>query len=84
MTIVAIEDRRQSERRRVLKSGSIRFGNTAIFCMLRSLSPAGVSLDVASSIGIPDQFTLLIEAELKIHSCAVIWRKERRMGVAFH
>jgi hypothetical protein len=35
--------------------------------MLRCLSPSGVALDVASSADIPDQFTLFIVAEKKIH-----------------
>ena len=84
MTIIDLEEKRRTERTRVLKSGSIRFGDTALRCVLRCLSPAGVALDVASSANIPDRFSLFVAAEKKIHSCVVVWRKERRIGVAFY
>jgi PilZ domain-containing protein len=79
-----MDEARQSPRRRVLKSGSIRFGDVAISCVLRNLSPAGVALDIGSHVGIPDQFTLIVHAENTIHSCAVVWREEKRIGVAFY
>jgi hypothetical protein len=79
-----MDEARQSPRRHVLKSGSIRFGDVAISCVLRNSSQGGVALDVNSPVGIPDQFTLIVHAENKIYSCSVIWRKERRIGVAFY
>jgi hypothetical protein len=79
-----MDEARQSPRRSVLKSGSIRFGDAAVSCVLRDLSAAGVALDVGSQDGIPDQFTLIVHAENKIHSCGVVWRKDRRIGVAFY
>jgi PilZ domain-containing protein len=79
-----MDEARRSPRRHVLKSGSIRFGDAAISCVLRNLSLGGVALDVGSQVGIPDQFTLIVHAENNIHSCAVVWRKERRIGVAFY
>ena len=82
MKLIHMEDRRKNERSRVVKRGSIRFGDHATPCLLRSQSSSGVALDVASSVGIPDQFTLFILAEKKIHSCTVIWRTDRRIGVA--
>jgi hypothetical protein len=66
------------------KSGSIRFGDVAIPCVLRNLSTAGVAPDVVSQVGIPEQFTLIVHTENKIHSCTAIWRKEKRLGVAFY
>jgi hypothetical protein len=78
-----VRDARHSLRHRVLKSGSIRFGDVAVPCVLRNLSTTGVALDIGQHGGIPDQFTLIVHAENKIHSCTVIWRKEKRLGVAF-
>ena len=72
---------RLSLRHRLLKSGSIRFGDASISCVLRNISEGGVALDVSSQVGIPDQFTLIVHAENKVHSCAVVWRSERRLGV---
>jgi hypothetical protein len=79
-----MHDARRSLRHRVLKSGSIRFGNVSIPCVLRYLSTAGVALDVGSHAAIPERFTLIVHTENKIHSCTVIWRKEKRLGVAFY
>jgi hypothetical protein len=58
-----MENGRQSVRQRVLKSGTIRFGDVAIPCVLRNLSTAGVALDVGSQDGVPDQFTLIVHTE---------------------
>jgi PilZ domain-containing protein len=79
-----MDEARRSPRRPVLKSGSIRFGDVAVSCVLRNLSPAGAALNVGSQVGIPDQFTLIVHAENKIHSGAVVWRKEKRIGVLFY
>jgi hypothetical protein len=79
-----MDEARQSPRRRVLKIGSIRFGDVAISCVLRNSSPAGAALDIGSQVGIPDQFTLIVVPRKKIYSCAVVWRKDRRIGVAFY
>jgi hypothetical protein len=54
----------------------------SIACVVCNLSEAGAALDVASQIGILDQFTLIIQKK-KIYSCNVVWRKDRRIGVAF-
>jgi hypothetical protein len=48
------------------------------------MSEAGAALDIGSQVGIPDQFTLIVVPRKKIYSCAVVWRKDRRIGVAFY
>lgn len=78
-----MEEPRRSLRHRVLKSGSIRFGDASISCVLRNISEGGVALDVSSQVAVPDHFTLIIHAENKVRSCAVVWRSERRLGVTF-
>jgi hypothetical protein len=79
-----MDDACRSARHRALKSGSIRFGDVAIPCIIRNQSTAGVALDVGPHARIPDQFTLIVHAENKIYPCTVIWRKEKRLGVAFY
>ena len=56
----------------------------SICCVVRNLSEAGAALDIGSQIGIPQQFTLIVVPKKKIYSCSVVWRKERRIGVAFY
>lgn len=76
-------DARKAQRRRVLDTGLIRFGDMSISCAIRNVSNGGLALDVGSQVGIPDQFTLIVIAEKKTYSCNVVWRKGSRIGVAF-
>jgi PilZ domain len=74
-------DQRSAARRRVLKVGTIEFGGGALSCRVRDRSDTGAMLDVPSPIGIPDQFVLATDGS-RI-PCRVIWRKEKRIGIAF-
>jgi hypothetical protein len=47
------------------------------------MSPAGACLEVASQIGIPDDFVLIVAHDKINRPCHVIWRADMRMGVAF-
>lgn len=76
-------DLRAANRHRVLKAGTIEFGGSAINCMVRNMSNLGAALDVPSPIGIPDHFTLILQADGHHAPCHVIWRKEKRIGIAF-
>jgi hypothetical protein len=79
-----MEERRKVQRHRTLKAGSIRFNRAAgIDCRIRNLSPAGACLEVASQIGIPDDFVLVVECDQLKQSCHVIWRTGMRLGVEF-
>ena len=76
-------DKRAAPRRHVLKAGTIEFGGGAFSCMVRNLSVEGAALDVPSAVGIPDHFALAMPIDGSHFSCRVVWRKERRIGVAF-
>jgi hypothetical protein len=82
MTIIDL-DARRAQRRRVLDTGLIRFGDISISCAIHNASNGGLALDVGSQVGIPDQFTLFVVAKKKIYSCNVVWRKGGRIGVVF-
>ena len=83
--VIDLKEARKTRRRRVLEIGLIRFGDMPMgwSCVVRNLSETGAALDIGSQLSIPDQFTLLVLPQKKIYSCAVIWRKERRIGVQF-
>jgi hypothetical protein len=68
-------------RHRVLKAGSIQFGSGSIDCTVRNISNTGAALDVTSPLGIPTEFTLVTDGNHLL--CRVVWRKEKRIGVAF-
>jgi len=78
-----VEEHRTTPRRRLLKTGRISFGGGAIDCTVRNFSETGAALDVSSPVGIPDRFTLVMEADQRHLPCRVIWRKEKRIGVHF-
>jgi hypothetical protein len=79
----ALESNRAAPRHRVLKSGSIEFNGGTIDCVVRNVSDTGAALEVASPLGIPQAFDLVISGNRDIYRCEVKWRTESRIGVAF-
>jgi hypothetical protein len=74
---------RVAPRLRVLKAGHISFGGAAIDCTVRNLSRTGAALEVASPVGVPDTFTLVITGDSLTLHCRVVWRKQFRIGILF-
>lgn len=84
MTEDAMEDRRKVQRHRTLKAGTITLDRDGGFdCRVRNLSPAGACLEVASQIGIPDDFVLVVDIDHVRSPCHVVWRTATRLGVEF-
>ena len=79
---IILLERRKAVRHRTFKGASIEFGGGAIDCTVRNLSEKGATLDVASSLGIPEKFNLHVKGD-HIHKCRLVWRKETRIGVEF-
>ncbi len=63
---------RISDRKRVLKSGTIEFGGGAIDCVVRNISETGAALDVESPLGIPPTFTLIVPSDLFKRQCKIV------------
>lgn len=78
-----MEEKRESLRTRVLKTGSISFGGAAISCTVRNISATGALLEVESPLGIPERFLLVVPTDQWSRPCRVIWKSERRLGVRF-
>jgi len=76
-------DRRVAQRRAVRKAGMIEFPGGAFSCMVQNLSETGAALDVPSSIGIPETFTLVITERGDAVPCRSVWRTARQIGVVF-
>jgi PilZ domain len=83
MNVNEIKEARKTSRRRSLDPALIRFGDASASCVVRNLSEAGAALDIGTQVGIPDRFTLIVVSKRKIFSCTVVWREDRRIGVAF-
>jgi hypothetical protein len=77
-------DNRQAQRRTTLKGGHIVFnaGRSSIDCTVRNLSGTGAKLLVASVVGIPDTFDLVLQGNSK-QPCRVKWRTLKELGVEF-
>ena len=78
-----MDEHRSVIRDRVLKAGTIEFGGGSVNCMVRNFSYAGAALDVANPVAIPDHFTLILPVDGQQKACHVVWRKHKRIGVAF-
>lgn len=77
-------ENREDLRRSALKGGRIVFnaGRSTIDCKVRNVSSKGAKLQVASVVGIPDTFDLLLEGAT-CHPCRVVWRTLKELGVQF-
>ena len=78
-------ERRRRPRARTLKSARILLNHhhSVIDCTVRNLSPTGACLNVASVVGIPEQFDVFFEADRSIRACRLVWHKEKQVGIEF-
>ena len=78
-------ERRRYQRTRTLKSARILLNHhhSVFDCTVRNLSPSGACLNVASALGIPEQFDVFFEADRSIRACRLVWHKEKQVGVEF-
>jgi hypothetical protein len=67
-------------RQRILKAGSIEFSGGTIDCVVRNISATGAALEVASPVGIPAAFNLMISGDTVTHPCRVVWVKTSALG----
>jgi PilZ domain len=76
-------DQRSAARHRILRAATIEFGGNTIPCMVRNMSDVGAMLDVTTTAEIPELFTLTARADGHRTLCRLVWRNEKRIGVAF-
>lgn len=78
------EDRRGTIRHRTLKGGRIAFndGFSTLQCLVRNMSDTGALLKVASVVGVPDTFDLVMD-DGRSFACTIAWRRETEIGVSF-
>jgi hypothetical protein len=78
-------EKRSTTRRRTLKAARIIFnkGASTLDCTLRNLSLTGAAIEVSSTVGIPEEFDLLVLADKSVYRCHVVWRSIGKMGLHF-
>ena len=80
-----MDEHRASQRQRTLKVGTISLDRDAgIDCTVKNISDTGACLEVASPVGIPDSFTLIINKDGVKRPCHIAWRSARRIGIRFN
>jgi hypothetical protein len=78
-----MDEHRVATRQRVLKAGTIEFGGSKIDCLIRNISATGAAIEVKSPLWFPDTFVLVTTADGGSRHCHIVWRREKRIGVAF-
>ncbi len=79
-----MSEKRAVPRRRVLKHGTLAFGDGgSVDCTVRNLSASGARLEVVSPLGVPAAFTLVIGADGSMRRCRAVWSHDKRIGVTF-
>ncbi len=77
-------EKRTAPRHRVLKQAMLAFcGGGGVDCTVRNISEGGARIDIASPIGLPQSFMLVIKADQFMRRCHQIWSADDRIGVAF-
>jgi hypothetical protein len=79
-----LTEQRGAQRRTTLKGAHIAFnaGRSTIDCTVRNLSSKGAKLQVASVVGVPDTFDLMLQGHAR-QPCRVVWRTLKELGVEF-
>jgi len=77
-------EKRAAPRHRVLKRGTLALSSGGgLDCTVRNISQPGARIDIASPVGVPEVFTLVIEADHFMRPCRSVWSSEKQIGVAF-
>ena len=76
-------DRRIARRRPVLIGGVIVLSEMEprIQCKVRDISEMGAGIEISADLNLPQEFDLVAEGIRR--RCRVVWRRRRRVGVAF-
>jgi len=79
----SLENNRVAPRQRTLKAGTIEFSGSTLDCVVRNISDTGAAIEVATPVGIPAEFNLMISGNIAKRPCRVVWVKDKRIGVTF-
>jgi PilZ domain len=74
---------RAATRRRILKTGQILFGSSAVNCSVRDISATGARIVLTSPLWFPDSFVLAVPSDSVSRPCHIVWRKDGQIGIAF-
>jgi PilZ domain len=80
-----MEEKRQSQRKRVLKPGKVVFGDFAMLydCSVKDLSERGAKLRVEEGTRVPSEFYLYLPLLRQMYKAQVKWRRGELLGIRF-
>jgi len=80
-----MNERRRSARLRSYLGGRISYGNGCCVteCLVRNYSEDGALLDLTNTEAMPSEFQVDVPCKDVQVQARMIWRTERRMGIAF-
>lgn len=76
-------ERRKHTRRQIFKFGMLNYRCLAKLGVVKNISPTGAMVAVENSIGVPDNLSLDVEANLHTGPCHVVWKNAKEIGVRF-
>lgn len=78
-------NRRSASRKDSFRIGALTFSDHRpdIDCLVWDQSETGAQIEVETPDSVPDAFTLVMHAYAKPRPCTVVWRRARKIGVAF-
>ncbi len=75
---------RKAERVRSFLSAQVIFSKApAVDCLVKNFSPAGVRLEIADGMPLPNEFELSIPHKGRTYRARVVWRGEGMVGAEF-
>jgi hypothetical protein len=77
-----MENRRESVRLRMLKSGRILLGKVSVPCTVRNISDGGACLQLPSTYGLPSAFDFALD-DKPPRPCKVVWLDATTVRVQF-
>jgi hypothetical protein len=78
-------ENRRVQRTRVLKGAKLILNSrtSLLDCKVRNLTNFGACLQIASPLGIPQQFDITFDCGRSSRPCRVIWRTDHQLGIEF-
>lgn len=85
MSTFTAAELRASQRKRMLKGGTIAFSgrHATLPCVVRDISDTGARLQVMQAAAVPDTFELIVELDGLEVAVEIVWRKVNEVGIRF-
>jgi len=78
-----LAEHRRAQRHRTLKPAKVVFNqrSSVLDCTIRNLSASGARLQVATVVGFPERFDLVVDGVTR--PAKSVWRTNKEVGVTF-